>query len=161
MRLSSEKIIIFKTDRVGDLINFSPCLKIIKDNKKKSHITLACSQYNYQIAKNYKYVDKYIILDKENIAKTIINNFRVFFITKYKYLFQLDGRNNSYLISCFIRAHFKPAICFEKYKKILNFTKSCDKIIVIEPIIEAISMVQCATFTIANALDLRNNQRLP
>ena len=52
MLLNKDKIIIFKSDKIGDFINFSPCLKIIKDNKSKSHITLVCSVYNYQIAKN-------------------------------------------------------------------------------------------------------------
>ncbi len=56
-----DKIIIFKSDMVGDLINFSPCLKIIKDNKKHSHITLVCSSYNYQIAKNYRQIDKFML----------------------------------------------------------------------------------------------------
>ena len=59
-----EKIIIFKSDMVGDLINFSPCLKIIKDNKKDSHITLVCSEYNYQVAKNYSYVDILLIYER-------------------------------------------------------------------------------------------------
>ena len=62
-----DKIIIFKSDRVGDLINISPCLKIIKDEKPNSHITLVCSNYNFQVAKNYKFIDKFIILDKKNI----------------------------------------------------------------------------------------------
>ena len=47
-----KKILIFKTDRIGDFIYFSPCLKIIKDNLKNCKITLICSKYNYQIAKN-------------------------------------------------------------------------------------------------------------
>ena len=46
---------------IGDLINFSPCLKIIKDNIKNSHITLICSEYNFQVAKNYTYIDEFII----------------------------------------------------------------------------------------------------
>jgi len=58
-----KKIIIFKTDRVGDLIYFSPCLKNIRENIKDSSITLVCSKYNYQIAKNYKFIDKFIIID--------------------------------------------------------------------------------------------------
>ena len=51
-----DKIIIFKSDTIGDLINFSPCLKIIKDNIKDSHVTLICSNYNFKVAKNYTHV---------------------------------------------------------------------------------------------------------
>ena len=109
-----DKIIIFKSDRVGDLINFSPCLKIIKDEKPNSHITLVCSSYNLQVAKNYKFIDDFIILDKKNIFYSLIKNFRSFFSVKYDYLFQFDGRNISYLISYFIKSRYKTTICFVK-----------------------------------------------
>ena len=63
-----KKIIIFKTDRVGDFVNFSPCLKILKDNFNECHITLVCSKYNYQIAKNYKEIDNFITIKKKLIC---------------------------------------------------------------------------------------------
>ena len=113
------KIIAFKSDRLGDLMLFSPCLKIIKDNIKDAHITLVCSEFNYQIAKNYEYVDKFIIF-KKNIIKFLLKNFKYFFLTKYKYLFQFDGKNSSYLISYFIKSKIKSTICFVKYKKIFK-----------------------------------------
>ena len=126
MDLNKEKILIFKTDRVGDLILFSPCLTIIKNNTKNSHITLVCSEYNYKIAKNYKEIDKYIIVKKGTLFKTLINNFRLFFLTNYKYLFQFDGKSSSYKISFFVKSKFKSTICFIKNKRILglNFTTS-------------------------------------
>ena len=114
-----KKIIAFKSDRLGDLMLFSPCLKIIKDNIKDAHITLVCSEFNYQIAKNYEYVDKFIIL-KKNIIGLLLKNFKYFFLTKYKYLFQFDGKNSSYLISYFIKSKIKSTICFVKYKKIFK-----------------------------------------
>ncbi len=114
-----KKIIAFKSDRLGDLMLFSPCLKIIKDNIKDAHITLVCSEFNYQIAKNYEYVDKFIIL-KKNIIGPLLKNFKYFFLTKYKYLFQFDGKNSSYLISYFIKSKIKSTICFVKYKKIFK-----------------------------------------
>ena len=114
-----KKIIAFKSDRLGDLMLFSPCLKIIKDNIKDAHITLVCSEFNYQIAKNYEYVDKFIIF-KKNIIKFLLKNFKYFFLTKYKYLFQFDGKNSSYLISYFIKSKIKSTICFVKYKKIFK-----------------------------------------
>lgn len=115
------KIIVFKTDRVGDLIYFSPCLKGIKDNNRDSHITLVCSRYNYQVAKNYNFVDKFIIIDDQNILLTLINNFKDFFLTNYKYLFQYDGKTKSYLLSFFVNASIKSTICFIKHKSLFNF----------------------------------------
>ena len=82
------KVIIFKSDMIGDLINFSPCLKIIKDDNKDHHITLICSEYNYQIAKNYTQIDKLIIFKKKNIFINIIKNFKILFLTKYNLLLQ-------------------------------------------------------------------------
>ena len=105
---------------VGDLINFSPCLKIIKDNKKDSHITLVCSEYNYQIAKNYYYVDKFIIFKKNKIFTNIFSNLKTLFFTNYKYLFQFDGNKSSYYISYFIHSKIRSTICFVKYKKIFG-----------------------------------------
>ena len=116
-----DKIIIFKTDRLGDLINFSPCLKIIKDNNKDYHITLICSDFNFQVAKNYPYVDEFIIFNRENIFKSIFKNFKKLFFTKYNYLFQFDGKSRSYIISYFISSKIKSTICFIKHKKIFGF----------------------------------------
>ena len=115
------KVIVFKSDRVGDLIYFSPCLKVIKDNITNSHITLVCSKYNYQVAKNYNFIDKFIVIEKKNILNLILLNFKVLFFTKYKYLFQFDGKNYSYLISYFVQAKIKSTICFIKHKSLFNF----------------------------------------
>ena len=76
---------------------------------------------NYQIAKNYSFIDKFIILDKKNLLRSIFTNFRFFFLTKYKHLLQFDGKSYSYLISFFTRAVTKSTICFIKHKKILFF----------------------------------------
>ena len=110
------KIIVFKSDALGDLILFSPCLKIFKENFKDSHITLICSKVNYKIAKNYQYIDKFIILEK-GIFNFFIKNFKNCFLTRYDYLFQLDGKSRSYLISYFIRSKHKSTVCFIKHKK--------------------------------------------
>ena len=121
MNSKKENIIIFKSDRVGDLIHFSPCINIIKENIKNSCITLVCSKYNYQIAKNYKSIDKFIILDNNNIFRSILLNFKLFFFTKYKYLFQFDGKSKSYKISYFINAKIKSTICYLKQKRIFRY----------------------------------------
>ena len=115
------KIIIFKSDMIGDLINFSPCLKIIKDNIKNSHITLICSDYNFQVAKNYTYIDEFIIFKRKSLFKNILKNFKKLYLNKYDFLFQFDGKNSSYVISYFIKSKIKSTICFIKHKKIFNF----------------------------------------
>ena len=120
MSLYHSKIIIFKSGRVGDLIYFSPSFKIIRENISNPHITLVCSENNYRVAKNYGFIDKFIILEKGSFFKGVLLNFKSLFLTKYKYLFQFDGKNKSYMISYLIRAKIKSAICFIKYKKFLK-----------------------------------------
>ena len=111
-----KKIIIFKTDRIGDFINFSPCLRIIKDNLKNCEITMICSDYNYQIVKNYKEIDKIYIIKKKIyidfffIVKNFVNK-------KFDYLFQMDGSKKSYFYSIFINAKLKSTIFFLKKTK--------------------------------------------
>ena len=48
-----KNILIFKTDRLGDLLNISPVLFNLKTNFPDSQITLVCSNYNKSIAKYY------------------------------------------------------------------------------------------------------------
>ncbi len=115
-----KEIVIFKTDRIGDFINFSPCLKILKDNLNDSKITVICSRYNYKIVKNYKEIDKIIILNK-NILLDFINLSKNIFLKKFDYLFQFDGNKNSYLFSLFIRAKNKSTIFFFKDLFIFKF----------------------------------------
>ena len=93
--MKKKQILIFKTDRIGDFVNFSPFLKILKSNIPNSEITIVCSVYNYQIIKNYKEIDKILIIEKNLIKdlikiKSNINN------KFYDYFFQMDGNNNSY-----------------------------------------------------------------
>ena len=51
------KILVFRTDRIGDLINTSSFLKSLKNYYENSEITLVCSSYNRPIAESYKFVD--------------------------------------------------------------------------------------------------------
>ncbi len=108
-----KKIIIFKTDRIGDFVNFSPCLKILKNNINDSHITLICSKYNYQIAKNYIEIDKIIVI-KKNFFFDIFFFLKNIFAINYDYLFQFDGKKNSYILSCLVSAKIKSALFFYK-----------------------------------------------
>jgi len=74
------------------------------------------------VAKNYSYVDKYVILNETNLLKIIFKNFRTFFLTKYNHLFQFDGKSSSYFISYFINSNIKSTICFIKHKKLFNIS---------------------------------------
>ena len=119
--MKNNNIIIFKNDGVGDFMLITPCLKALKENIENAHITLFCSELTYSIAKNNKHIDRCILMGKKNLIKLLFINFKIFFLTKYKYLFQLDGKNNSFRIAFFVRASVKSTICFVKKKKFLSF----------------------------------------
>jgi len=119
--LKNKNIIIFKNDGVGDYMLFSPCLKILKENIENAHITLLCSKIAYPIAINNKYIDKCIVLENKNLIGLLIKYFKVFFLTRYQYLFQFDGKNRSYRISYLINAKIKSTICFIKKRNLFNF----------------------------------------
>jgi len=120
MKSNKENILIIKSDKIGDFINFSPCLKILKDNMKNCHITLICSKYSYPIVRNYKYIDRLIVFKSKYLFINLLKNFKYLFSIKYNYLFQFDGKKNSYLIAIFIRAMMKSTICYMKQKKFLK-----------------------------------------
>ena len=62
------RILIFKTDRVGDLINITPVINNIKLNYKDCDIDLICSEYNSQIA---KYLSDHFIISIYILNKII------------------------------------------------------------------------------------------
>ena len=116
-----KKILIFKTDKIGDLINISSILKNLNDNIDNCEITLICSEYNHTVAKYYNFLHK-IVIYKKIFPFFLITNFKIFFFKKYDLILQLDGKKRSYLCSIFIRAKKKAAVRFLKKIKIFNFS---------------------------------------
>ena len=109
-----KKILVFRSDKVGDLINTSSFLKSLKVNYENSEITLICSLYNSVVAKDYKFIDKIIIYDKSfNFIKKLFFIFK-FFISNYDISVAIDGKSISYFISIIANAKHKYVICFKK-----------------------------------------------
>tara|TARA_B100001013_G_scaffold51022_1_gene26757 strand:- start:256 stop:1302 length:1047 start_codon:yes stop_codon:yes gene_type:complete len=121
MSLKKRRLIIFKTDRVGDFLHLTGCIKTIRENFHDAHITLVCSSSNYQLAKNYPIINTFIIIDKFKILKTLLINFRSFFTIRYDHLFVLDGKKRSFILSYFVKSRNKNTICFVKQKRIFGF----------------------------------------
>ena len=114
------KVLIFKTDRIGDLINISPIFNNLKKNYPDSEITLVCSEYNFPVTKYYKFLSKVLIF-KKPFFSFLIKYFKFFFLKNYDLILQLDGKNHSYLTSIYIRSKKKATKKFIKNKKILGF----------------------------------------
>ena len=114
-----KKILIFKSDRIGDLINISPVIYNLKSNYPKSEITIICSKYNSKLAKYYPEFKNIIIFDK-SLFLFSFKYFKKLFLTQYDLLLQLDGKKKSYLCSTFINSKIKTGLIFIKKKNLLN-----------------------------------------
>lgn len=113
-------ILIFKNDKMGDLIHHSSTINNIKKNFVNSKIFLVCSRYNYSIAKNYKFIDKLIISDGQSAISLYLKYFK-YFKKKFEFTFVLDGKKTSILTSLFVKTNARATLCYKKEKKILGF----------------------------------------
>ena len=115
-----KKILIFKSDKIGDLINISPVIKNLKHNFDNSEITLICSKYNSAIAKYYPEISKILIFEN-SIIVFFFKYFDKIFFNKYDYIFQLDGKKKSYFLCAILKAKFKSCLLYIKTKNIISF----------------------------------------
>ena len=110
------KILIFKTDKIGDLINISSLVKNLKDHGY--NIDIICSEYNSRIAKFYDFFDKIYL--KYSLISFFKKNHDIF-NKEYDFVLQLDGSKWSFFTGLFIRAKNKYSLQYIKTKFILGF----------------------------------------
>lgn len=115
-----KKILIFKSDKIGDLINISPVIKNLRLNYPNSKIYLFCSKYNSSVALYYSDINKLFIYEN-NFIFFLIKYFKVIIFEKFDLILQLDGKKKSYFYSILFRTKSRAGIRFIKSKKILNF----------------------------------------
>ena len=110
------KILIFKSDKLGDFINISSVLKNLYNSKYE--IDIVCSTYNYEIVKYFNFIKNIYI--KEPFVKFLFKNNEIL-KKDYDVILQLDGKKWSYLIASIIKSKKKYAIKYLKEKKIGPF----------------------------------------
>ena len=115
-----KNILIFRTDKFGDLINSSAVYKNIKQNYPNSQVDLVCSDYNYYLAKNYKDYFNNILIFKKSFFKFLFKN-KLILSKSYDLILVLDGKNHSFISSLFIKSKKKASILYIKKKSIFNF----------------------------------------
>ena len=114
-----KNILIFKTDRLGDLLNISAVIHNLKLNFPKCKITLVCSNYNKSIAKYYEN-DLNILIYNKPLIIFLIKNYQNLNKINFDLILQLDGKNHSYILSIFLKAYIKACIRYIKNKKFFN-----------------------------------------
>ena len=105
----SNNVLIFRTDRIGDLIYTCPSVLTIKDNFINPNITLVCSNKNYEYAKNLNIFNEIIIFPGKGILSKIkfINVLRKRY---FDYIFVFDGKERSIITSILIKSTYKVAM---------------------------------------------------
>ena len=67
------KILVFRTDRIGDFLMSSILINNLKKNNKSNYITVICSTKNYNYIKNSDIVDEAIIMPSNFFKRLMIH----------------------------------------------------------------------------------------
>ena len=102
-------ILIFRTDRIGDLIVSCPAIITIKKNIKNSNITLIASKKNYEYAKSLNLFDNVYKYPDKNLLYKIIFIFKLIKL-RFNYIFVFDGKERSVIAASLIRSNYKIAL---------------------------------------------------
>jgi len=107
------EVLIFRTDRVGDLLATCPALESIKNNIKDCKITLVASNKNDKYAKTFGIFKEVLTFPHDSLFKKI--NF-IYQLSKKKfdYLIVFDGKDRSIITSLFSRSNIKIAVFSNK-----------------------------------------------
>mgnify|MGYP001175910525 CR=1 FL=1 len=105
----NNKILIFRTDRIGDLIVSCPAIITIKRSIVDSKITLIASKKNYDYAKSLNLFDEIYKFPEKNIFKKIVFIFKLI-KKKYKYIYVFDGKERSIIAAGLIKSYYKLAL---------------------------------------------------
>ena len=124
---SKKKIIIFRTDRLGDFIIHSRPIYELRKKIKNSYIIVVCSKLNKKILNECNYIDELIIYDKNLFFLSRLKIFFSIIFNKYYAAFILDGKNFSYLCNIFLFSKYKFGMIYRSYIFILKKKLSLHK----------------------------------
>jgi len=103
-----KKILLFRTDRIGDLLFTCPTILTLKNHVNDCKLILVTSEKNYKYAKSFRFIDEVLLFPKRGL----LNKFR-FLINLYKLkfdrIFIFDGKDRSIITSIFLRSKNKVA----------------------------------------------------
>ena len=94
------KILVFRTDRIGDFLVSTPIFSAIKRKYKNCKIDIVCSNFNYEYVKSFNFFNK-VFLYPDNLLNKLS-----FYLTlnNYDHILVLDGKKRSIYTSIFKRS---------------------------------------------------------
>ena len=118
-----KSILVFRTDRIGDLLVNYPSIITIKKYFKNSEVTLVASKKNMDYAKSLNIFESIYNFPEGNLIKKMrfIKMLRKKF---FDYIFVFDGKDRSAISLIFLKSSWKVALMkSKKFNVIFNLTK--------------------------------------
>lgn len=113
-----KKILIFRTDRIGDFLISTPIFSSLKRNFPNSKIDIVCSDLNYNYVKTFRFFNNSYLYPKLFFKKIIF----FFKLPSYDYILVLDGKKRSIYFSLFKSSLVKILFTPSKFiKRIFSF----------------------------------------
>ena len=114
----NKSILIFRTDRIGDLLLTCPSIKTIKEYYPDSELTIITSEKNFQYTKTFDFIDNVYLFPKNNIFEKIKLLIK---LSKKNFdkIFVFDGKDRSILFSCMLKSKQKVAKIVNKKQAFL------------------------------------------
>ena len=111
------KVCVIRNDRMGDMILTLPIIKEIKDKIPNSNIKVICSNINYFLCEEAKFVDEFCIYDKRMSFFSKINFFINLKKDSYDYVFNFCQSIESFLILMISKSPIKSTLIYlSRYK---------------------------------------------
>ena len=124
-----KNILVFRTDRIGDLLLTCPSIKTIKEHFPESKLSIVTSEKNFLYAKTFSFFDKVYLFPNGGIIKKI-KLFKELSKKTFDNIFIFDGKDRSIIISCFLKSQNKVAKIVNKkqafFCKLFNIKFSYD-----------------------------------
>ena len=115
----SKKILIFRTDSIGELIVTCPPILTIKDYYNDPHLVLVASNKNIDYAKSLNLFDEILLFPNSGLFNKIKFILKLRKI-KFDYIYIFDGKEKSFISTFFLKSNLKIGIS-TKMKKYFNF----------------------------------------
>ena len=123
------KVCVIRNDRMGDMILTLPILKEIKNKIPNSHIKVICSNINYFLCEEAKFVDEFCIYDTRMSFFSKMKFFKNIKKDSYDYLFNFCQSIESFLILLFSKSKIKSTLIYLSRYKNPNRSKNFQKFI--------------------------------
>lgn len=123
-----KRILVIRTDRIGDVVLSTPVIKNLRYNFPQSFIAMMVSPYTKDAVEGNPYLDEVVVYDKEKKQRTILANLKfIFNLRKYKFDLAIILHPTNRVHSISFLAGIKRRVGYHKKMGFLNTDKIKEK----------------------------------